>query len=571
MNKNTYILIVEDSPTQAMLLKRLLTNHGYQAFIAKNGKEALVSIRQNRPDLVISDIVMPEMDGYEMCRTIKNDHSLRDIPVILLTSLSDPEDVIRGLEARAEAYVTKPYNEDTLLTKVKAILEMDIRQEDDEKLEIHLKDKHYTITSNRQQIMNLLFFTYENAVQQNRELIKVQNELKKLNEQLEEKVEERTADLKAEIAERKRVEQSLKEVNERLKELDRVKSDFLSTVSHELRTPLAIIREGVSLCLDGVAGETTQPQQELLTNAQDNVDRLTRLINDLLDISKIEAQKVSLWRKSLNLCDLVQRVKKSFEQQAEKMNVQLKTDLPDKSIVLFADEDKVMQIFHNLLSNAVRYTEAGGEISIRVEEKEEEVLCSVSDTGIGITKENLPKLFSKFEQIGRVEGPGYKGTGLGLAIVKGLVEKHGGTIGVESELGKGSNFWFTLKKVPFPKILIVDDDENVVQEVRTLLSEDGYGFWEAYNGIDAVTLARKEHPDLIILDMVLPGMNGYEVIGRLKQYEQTQAIPILIISAYSVDEKRLHQIDIPSAIPIQKKPINHVELRRNVTELLIKE
>jgi len=571
MNKNTYILIVEDSPTQAMLLKRLLTNHGYQAFIAKNGKEALVSIRQNRPDLVISDIVMPEMDGYEMCRTIKNDHSLRDIPVILLTSLSDPEDVIRGLEARAEAYVTKPYNEDTLLTKVKAILEMDIRQEDDEKLEIHLKDKYYTITSNRQQIMNLLFFTYENAVQQNRELIKVQNELKKLNEQLEEKVEERTADLKAEIAERKRVEQSLKEVNERLKELDRVKSDFLSTVSHELRTPLAIIREGVSLCLDGVAGETTQPQQELLTNAQDNVDRLTRLINDLLDISKIEAQKVSLWRKSLNLCDLVQRVKKSFEQQAEKMNVQLKTDLPDKSIVLFADEDKVMQIFHNLLSNAVRYTEAGGEISIRVEEKEEEVLCSVSDTGIGITKENLPKLFSKFEQIGRVEGPGYKGTGLGLAIVKGLVEKHGGTIGVESELGKGSNFWFTLEKVPFPKILIVDDDENVVQEVRTLLSEDGYGFWEAYNGIDAVTLARKEHPDLIILDMVLPGMNGYEVIGRLKQYEQTQAIPILIISAYSVDEKRLHQIDIPSAIPIQKKPINHVELRRNVTELLIKE
>ena len=571
MNKNTYILIVEDSPTQAMLLKRLLTNHGYQAFIAKNGKEALVSIRQNRPDLVISDIVMPEMDGYEMCRTIKNDHSLRDIPVILLTSLSDPEDVIRGLEARAEAYVTKPYNEDTLLTKVKAILEMDIRQEDDEKLEIHLKDKHYTITSNRQQIMNLLFFTYENAVQQNRELIKVQNELKKLNEQLEEKVEERTADLKAEIAERKRVEQSLKEVNERLKELDRVKSDFLSTVSHELRTPLAIIREGVSLCLDGVAGETTQPQQELLTNAQDNVDRLTRLINDLLDISKIEAQKVSLWRKSLNLCDLVQRVKKSFEQQAEKMNVQLKTDLPDKSIVLFADEDKVMQIFHNLLSNAVRYTEAGGEISIRVEEKEEEVLCSVSDTGIGITKENLPKLFSKFEQIGRVEGPGYKGTGLGLAIVKGLVEKHGGTIGVESELGRGSNFWFTLKKVPFPKILIVDDDENVVQEVRTLLSEDGYGFLEAYNGIDAVTLARKEHPDLIILDMVLPGMNGYEVIGRLKQYEQTQAIPILIISAYSVDEKRLHQIDIPSAIPIQKKPINHVELRRNVTELLIKE
>ncbi|MCJ7812164.1 response regulator [bacterium] len=562
------ILVVEDSPTQALLLKHLLENNSYHVLVAKNGKEAIDSIQNKKPNLIISDIMMPEMDGYTMCRTIKSNDAYKDIPVILLTMLSDPEDVVKGLEARAEAYVTKPYDEKHLLSKVKSILETSFDEQNNGELEVKIEGKRYVITSNRQQILNLLLCTYERAVQQNRELIKVQDQLKILNEQLEEKVEERTAELRTEIAERKRIEKILQLANERLKELDALKSDFLSTVSHELRTPLAIMREGVSLCLEEVVGKITEKQKQLLIHTKENIDRLSRLIMDLLDISKIEAKKIVLWRKATDIGEIVRKIQSNFKPQAMKKRIKMNIQLPEVQVRLFVDEDKVMQIFNNLVSNAVQYTEAGGDILIGVEEKEEVVSCFVSDTGIGIAKENISKLFSKFEQIGRVEGPGYKGTGLGLAIVKGLVEKHGGKIEVESDIGKGTTFFFTLKKVPFPKILIVDDDQKIIDEVKDTLNVEGYFFLEANNGIDAMELTFKENPALIILDMVLPGMNGYEIIGRLKQDKRSQNVPILILSAHTVDTKRLDHIDHLSAIPIQKKPIERDQLRNNIRELL---
>ncbi len=568
MVNNTTILIVEDSPTQALLLKHLLEKNSYSVIIAKNGKEALDSIQNKKPNLIISDIMMPEMDGYTMCRTIKSNDTYKDIPVILLTMLSDPEDVIKGLEARAEVYVTKPYDDKYLLSKVKSILETSFDKENNGDLEVKVEDKRYVITSSRQQILNLLLCTYERAVQQNRELIKVQDQLKLLNEQLEEKVEERTTELRSEIAERKRIETILQQANERLKELDALKSDFLSTVSHELRTPLAIMREGVSLCLDGVVGEITEKQKQLLIHTKENIDRLSRLIMDLLDISKIEAKKIVLWRKVTDIGEIVRKIQGNFETQVIKKGIKMKVQLPEVQVRLFVDEDKVMQIFNNLVSNAVQYTEAGGDILIGLEEKEEVVSCFVSDTGIGIAKENMSKLFSKFEQIGRVEGPGYKGTGLGLAIVKGLVEKHGGKIEVESDQGKGTTFFFTLKKVPFPKILIVDDDQKIIDEVKNILNVEGYHFLEANTGSDAMELTFKENPALIILDMVLPGMNGYEIIGRLKQDKRSQNISILILSAHTVDTKRLDHIDHLSAIPIQKKPIERDQFRNQIRELL---
>ncbi len=568
MEKRINLLVVEDSPTQAMLLKHLLEQNGYSVSVARNGKEALDSIQSRKPDLIISDVMMPEMDGYTMCSTIKNDDNYKGIPVILLTMLSDPEDVVKGLEARAEAYVTKPYDDQHLLSKVQSILETPTQEEKNGELRVRIEDKEYVIKSNRQQILNLLLSTYERAIQQNRELIKIQEELKRFNEQLEEKVEERTAELRTEIAERKRIEKMLQKTNERLKELDILKSDFLSTVSHELRTPLAIMREGVSLCLDGVVGEITEEQKQLLFHTKENIDRLSRLILDLLDISKIEAKKIVLWRKSTDMGEIVRKIQNNFEQQMMKKKIRLEIHPPKSPLKLYVDEDKVTQIFNNLVSNAVQYTEADGQIDIRIEDKKDIVECIVSDTGTGIAKEHIPKLFSKFEQIGRVEGPGYKGTGLGLAIVKGLVEKHGGKIWVESEVGKGTTFNFTLKKMPFPKILIVDDDQAIIDLVKKILQSDGYHFLEANNGTDAVNLVFKESPSLIILDMVLPGMNGYEIIGRLKQDKRSQNIPILILSAHSVDPKKLEHIENLSAIPIQKKPFEQSELRNAVKELL---
>ncbi len=373
------------------------------------------------------------------------------------------------------------------------------------------------------------------------------------------------------ISERKQAEERVKAANKKLKELNQLKSDFVSTVSHELRTPISIIRESVDLCLDGAGGELTNTHKKFLTSAQNNIDRLTRLVTDLLDISKIESKKLTLRRNSINLWNTAQKIHKSYIPQAKNkgIHLELKKAFHGKTLRLYVDEDKVYQILNNLLTNALRYTESGGKITIEVKDREDFVEFSVSDTGNGIAKENIPKLFSKFEQFGRAEGPGYKGTGLGLAICKGLVEKHGGKIWAESQLGKGTTFRFTLKKAPFPKILIVDDEEDAAEMIKIRLSLYNYRTAVAYDGNTAIEIACNEDISLIILDIRLPEMNGYEVIGRLKQNKRTQNIPIIVMSAYPVDEKRLVDANLNAAIPIIDKQIEPTELMATIKDLLI--
>ncbi len=217
-NAMVEILLVEDSPTQALQLKHMLDRHGYRAAIANNGREALTRLYQRRPLMVISDIVMPEMDGYELCRSIKADEQLADIPEILLTSLSDPKDVFKGLECGADNFIVKPYDEPFLLSRIQFILaNQQLRQVERAQmgLEIFFAGQRYFITSDRLQILNLLLSTYEAAVQKNLELIKARDELQRFNEQLEARVAERTAALAAEIAERKRSEARLSESEQR--------------------------------------------------------------------------------------------------------------------------------------------------------------------------------------------------------------------------------------------------------------------------------------------------------------------------------------------------------------------
>jgi len=373
------------------------------------------------------------------------------------------------------------------------------------------------------------------------------------------------------ITDCKKAGQVLLDANTKLKELDQLKNDFLATVSHELRTPIAVIREAVALCLDGAGGTLSTIHTKYLTSAQNNIDRLERLVTNLLDISKIEQGKLRLRRTVVNLYDITQKVYAEYLPEAQKKGVALEFKNSDhpKILKLYADKDKIIQIFNNLLCNAIHFTVSGDKITIDIQEDEDSVICSVSDTGVGIAKENLSKLFSKFLQVARIEGPGYQGTGLGLAITKGLVEKHGGKIWVDSELGKGSSFYFTLKKVLFPKILIVDNNKEIIELVTQMLDETGYRFAEAYDGEQAVQMVQNERFDLILLDMKLPKMSGYEVIGRLKQNKRTHDIPILIMSAFSVDMDNVDQISDESIIPMIKKPFDINEIKKVVKESFI--
>lgn len=231
------------------------------------------------------------------------------------------------------------------------------------------------------------------------------------------------------------------------KEIDRMKSELISNVSHELRTPLTTIKEGISLVFDGSLGHLNADQEAALAIAKQDIDRLARLINDLLDISKIEAGRMELKKTSVEISSLAEEVLFSFQNQAGKKHIQLKTRLKRTLPPLYIDPDKISQVLANLISNGIKFSPENGRITVGVKDKGKEVEISVADTGVGISPDNITGLFDRFSQFSRVYGPGERGTGLGLAISKEIVEMHGGRIWVESEVGKGSALTFSLPKL----------------------------------------------------------------------------------------------------------------------------
>jgi PAS domain S-box-containing protein len=231
------------------------------------------------------------------------------------------------------------------------------------------------------------------------------------------------------------------------KEIDRMKSELISNVSHELRTPLTTIKEGISLVVDGSLGRINADQKAALAIAKQDIDRLARLINDLLDISKIEAGRMELKKTSVGITSLAEEVLFSFQNQAGKKHIQLKTSLQRTLPSLYIDPDKIRQVLANLISNSIKFTPENGSITVGVKDKGNEVEISVADTGVGISPDNIARLFDRFSQFNRVYGPGERGTGLGLAISKEIVEMHGGRISVESEVGKGSTFTFSVPQM----------------------------------------------------------------------------------------------------------------------------
>ncbi len=485
------ILIAEDDPISSKVLQTTLKKWGYEVIATATGEEALAVLKQaDSPQLAILDWMMPGMDGPEVCRHYRDQQGEDYKYLIMLTALEKKENVVEGLNAGADDYVTKPFSAGEL----RARLNVGIR------------------------------------------MIDLQN--------------------------------TLANHVKRLQEMDKVKTSFLSTVSHELRTPIAIMQEGISLCLEGVAGDLTDMQKELLDDVLDNSGRLLRLITDLLDVSKIEAGRIKLNKTIVNIGEVIQKTLKQFQTHASEKGVQLSTEIPDAPLEVYLDSDKVIQIINNLLSNALRFTDKGGKVTVILQELEDVIQCEVKDTGVGIKKQDIPKLFNKFEQVGRVEGPGYKGTGLGLTIVKGLVEKHRGKVWVESEAGKGTSFFFTLRKEFKPSILIVDDEEAILNVVQKTLQYKDYQFYTAMDGEAAVHKSIEAQPSMIILDMKLPKMSGYEVLGRLKQDLRTMDIPVLIMSGYEIDEDRLGQVSNHSALPVLHKPFESQTLREKVSELV---
>ncbi|MDD5560712.1 MAG: PAS domain-containing sensor histidine kinase [Candidatus Omnitrophica bacterium] len=246
------------------------------------------------------------------------------------------------------------------------------------------------------------------------------------------------------ISELKKTEMLKAAMDER-RRIDRIKNEFISNVSHELRTPLTSVREGISQILEGFLGKTTEKQKEFLLMCLEDIDRLSRIIDGLLDISRIESGKIILKKETVDIVELARSVVASLSVKIKNKGLELIEDFPKEKTEIYVDKDRVIEVFINLLGNAIKFTDKG-HIGICVKNKSKMVECSVTDTGRGIAKKDLPRVFSRFQQFGRVFGPGEKGTGLGLSIVKSIIELHKGQIRVESRLNKGTRFTFTLFK-----------------------------------------------------------------------------------------------------------------------------
>lgn len=363
------------------------------------------------------------------------------------------------------------------------------------------------------------------------------------------------------ITERKEAEDRLREssqrislVNAELARATRLKDEFLASMSHELRTPLNAIL-GLSEALqEEVYGPLTVKQRRSLKTIEDSGQHLLELITDILDLSKIESGKMELQKSATSLVDLCESSLAFVRQQAHQKNLIISSNIAHSLGAIEVDERRIRQVLVNLLSNAVKFTPDGGEVALEVDlDLDAEVVhLRVSDTGIGIAPENLDQLFQPFVQLDSSLSRRYAGTGLGLALVRRLVELHDGSVTLESEVGKGSCFtvslpWKAAQMTRVPKIepdwdssslnqaLIVEDSETAAKQVARYLAEIGATTMIYPAGEGSIEAALFSKPDVIILDLLLPNLSGWEILSKLKANSTTRKIPVIIISV--LDER----------------------------------
>jgi PAS domain S-box-containing protein len=335
--------------------------------------------------------------------------------------------------------------------------------------------------------------------------------------------------------------QELSERNQEVERANRLKSEFLASMSHELRTPLNTILGFSELLSEETAGALNEKQKRFLTHIQRDASHLLELINDVLDLSKIEAGRLELRLEKFPMAVAMAEVLSSIRPLAATKGISLDSDL-DTQLALEADRLRFKEILYNLLSNAIKFTPSGGRVWIESSVVEEFVCIVVGDTGIGISPEDQQPIFESFQQASATTKGVREGTGLGLAITKRLVEHHGGRIWVESEPGKGSRFFFTLRlRAPEPAMTAADNPRTLLlvtsqltswrEEVLQQLHHEGLLVETAGSGPDAVHKAKDLRPVLVLLDMEVLGASGWETLHELKTSPDTHAIPVIIASA----------------------------------------
>ncbi|MEP6536662.1 MAG: ATP-binding protein [Bryobacteraceae bacterium] len=361
----------------------------------------------------------------------------------------------------------------------------------------------------------------------------IEEQIQLLNQNLERRTEELAT-----------VNQQLELRNLEVERANVLKTEFLASVSHELRTPLHAIIGFSELLAEESAGGLNPKQKRFTSHIYQGAQHLLELINDILDLSKIEAGHLELRQEWFSAASAVAEVLSSIRPLANQKGIALSAGIqPELSI--FADRIRLKEILFNLFSNAVKFTREGGRITVRSTVLPDHIRISVADTGIGIAAGEHESIFQTFRQVASTTKGVREGTGLGLAITKRLVEQHGGHIWVESELGAGSEFFFTIpqgaagEEPPLEPavVLVVEDDESSRELVVSYLESEGLKSLTAGSGDEGLRVARDSHPDVIILDLLMPGRSGWETLYKLRSSPATAGIPIIITSV--IDEKKM--------------------------------
>ncbi len=428
------ILAIDDNHDNLIVLQALLSDAfpDSRIIMVQSGVEGIFMAKTENPDVILLDLVMPGVDGFETCRRLKQDSFLRRIPVIILTAAKTETSYrVRALKIGAEAFLSKPIDESELTAQVSSM--------------IRIKKSEDAVRLENRRLEEVVRERTDELLRELEDKKNTEEQLKKSFSELEEGRKATLSlleDLKIEIEERQKIQNELVEAKEKAEASDRLKTAFLNNISHEVRTPLNGILGFGELITDPDLTDETKKMYLAVLNASS--DRLLKTINDFMDISLIVSGNMEVRNSIFNFGDLLERICLDMKELLMAKNMVVNIKKPElRPLILGSDEALVQKVLINLLDNAIKYSN-NGCIDMGYHQDKEVVRVYVKDPGIGISKEKHEQIFERFVQEDPSNTRRYEGSGLGLSISKGVVELLGGKIGVESEKGIGSTFWFTL-------------------------------------------------------------------------------------------------------------------------------
>jgi len=535
------ILLVDDQPARLMSYVSILEELGQNLITARSGVEALEQLMKNDFAVVLLDVSMPGMDGFETAGLVRQHPRFEKTPIIFVTGVHLSEmDQLKAYKLGAVDYVYIPIIPEILRGKVSVLVDLYCKGAELQRLNhtlaeanARLEEANTTLQAERNRELEAL----------NRTLSKANVELATSNQALQQ-----------EVVERARAEGALKDA-------DRQKNEFLAILAHELRNPLAPIRNAVQIMN---RRQLTDPE---VVWARDVIERqllhLARLVDDLLDVSRITNGTINLVKESVSLATVITRAIETAQPLIEQQGHELVIDVPHDVPEVEADVIRLIQAISNLINNAAKYTNAGGRITVRAEIKEDTVEICVADNGIGIAPEMLPSIFNLFTRLDEHEDGVQSGLGVGLALARRLVEMHGGTLSAKSEgVDAGSEFRVVLpltgtqattivsstqtpvRPAVFKRrILIADDNADALASLALLLESDGHTVYQAANGLDAVARAVEHRPEVALLDIGMPGIDGYEVGRRIREQAWGKQVVLIAITGWGQEEDRRRSIE----------------------------